>query len=356
MPAPFAAPARRAITAALTTVRSAVKGATHAAAALTLLTAAMAVAFINPAAAQTAPAQPTAGAMRLIIGYPPGGSADFTARLLAEELGREPGSAMIVENRAGAGTVIASDAVAKARPDGNTLLLNWHQAIIKALMAGKPVPYDHERDLVPVTRIATGGNVLIVNNNVPAKNLTEFITWMRANPGTINAATGGYGSSPHIALAAFEQAAGVKLNTVHYKGGGPAVQSVLAGDTQVLFASWPSVSSFVKASRLRPPVVTTRRTSASVPGVPGAEEAGLANFDSTFWFGLFGPNGTPPAVLAKIAQAASAVLKKPDIIAKIAAGGMDATPSASPQAFAAEVAAEAPVLEKLMQTLGARAD
>ena len=294
--------------------------------------------------------------MRLVIGYPPGGSADFTARLIADELGKELGSAMIVDNRPGAGTVIASDAVAKAKPDGQTLLLNWHQAIVKALMADKPLPYDYERDLVPVTRLATGGNVLVVNHNVPAKNLSEFIAWMKANPGKINAATGGYGSSPHLALAAFEQAAGVKFNTVHYKGGGPAVQSIVGGDTQVLFASWPSVSSFVKANRLRPLVVTTRRTSASVPGVPGAEEAGLSNYDSTFWFGLFAPKGTPPEVLTKIQQAAALVLKKPDVIAKIASGGMDATPSVSMQAFAAEVAQEGPVLEKLVQTLGARVD
>jgi tripartite-type tricarboxylate transporter receptor subunit TctC len=296
------------------------------------------------------------GAMRLVIGYPPGGSADFTARVLADEIGKELGATMIVDNRPGAGTMLASDIVAKAKPDGQTLLLNWHQAIIKALMAGKPMPYDPERDLAPVTRLATGGNVLVVNNNVPAKNLAEFTAWVKANPGKVNAATGGYGSSPHIALAAFEQAAGVKFNTVHFKGGGPAVQAILGGDVQVLFASWPSVSSFVKASRLRTLVVSTRRTSASVPGVPGAEEAGLAGFDSTFWFGLFAPHGTPPAVMARIQQAATVVLKKPDIIAKIASGGMDATPSASPQAFAAEVAAEGPVLEKLMQTLGARVD
>jgi tripartite-type tricarboxylate transporter receptor subunit TctC len=296
------------------------------------------------------------GAMRLVIGYPPGGSADFTARVLADEIGKELGATMIVDNRPGARTMLASDIVAKAKPDGQTLLLNWHQAIIKALMAGKPMPYDPERDLAPVTRLATGGNVLVVNNNVPAKNLAEFTAWVKANPGKVNAATGGYGSSPHIALAAFEQAAGVKFNTVHFKGGGPAVQAILGGDVQVLFASWPSVSSFVKASRLRTLVVSTRRTSASVPGVPGAEEAGLAGFDSTFWFGLFAPHGTPPAVMARIQQAATVVLKKPDIIAKIASGGMDATPSASPQAFAAEVAAEGPVLEKLMQTLGARVD
>ncbi len=215
MPVPFAAPARRAITAALTT-------ALVIALISPFVSPAISPAFAqtSPAFAQTTqpqPAQSTTGTMRLIIGYPPGGSADFTARLLADELGRELSSAMIV------------------------------------------------------------------NNNVPAKTLTGFITWMRAHPGTVNAASGGYGSSPHIALAGFEQAAGVTFNPVHYKGGGPAVQP-------------------------------------------------------------------------KIHQAASAVLKKPDVIAKIAAGGMDATPSASPQIFAAEVAAEAAVLEKLMQTLGAKVD
>ena len=307
--------------------------------------------FTSAALAQSV----SAGTTRIVIGYPPGGSADFTARLLADELGRELGAAVIVDNRPGAGTMLASDAVAKARPDGLTLLLNWHQAIVKALLTEK-LPYDPDRDFAPVTRLATGGNVLVVNNNVPARNLAEFIAWARASPGRINAASGGYGSSPHIALAAFEQAAGVKFNTVQYKGGGPAVQSILAGDTQVLFASWPSVSAFVKAGRLRPLVVSTRRASASVPGVPGAEEAGLADFESTFWFGLFAPAGTPAAVLNRIQQAAATVLQKPEVKAKIAAGGMDVTPSASPRAFEAEVLAEAPKLEKLVQALGARVD
>ncbi len=203
MPVPFAAPARRAITAALTTALVIALISPFVSPAISPAIS-PAFAQTSPAFAQTTqpqPAQSTTGTMRLIIGYPPGGSADFTARLLADELGRELSSAMIVENR----------------------------------------------------------------------------------PGTVNTATGGYGSSPHIALAGFEQAAGVTFNPVHYKGGGPAVQ-------------------------------------------------------------------------AKIHQAASAVLKKPDVIAKIAAGSMDATPSASPQIFAAEVAAEAAVLEKLMQTLGAKVD
>ncbi|MBL8386395.1 MAG: tripartite tricarboxylate transporter substrate binding protein [Burkholderiales bacterium] len=304
-----------------------------------------------PAAAQLNPGTP----VRMIIGYPPGGSADFTARHLADEMGRELGNAVIVDNRPGAGTMLASDAVAKARPDGHTLLLNWHQVIVRALLK-ESLPYDPERDLVPVTRVATGANVLVVNNSVPAKNLAEFIAWMRANPGRINAASGGYGSAPHIAMAAFELAVGAKFHTIQYKGGGPAVQSILAGDTQVLFASAPSVMGHIKAGKLRPLVVTTRAASPSIPGVPGSAEAGLPDYESTFWFGLFAPAGTAPATLGRLHQAAAAALGKPEVRARVAAGGMDATPSPSQAAFAAEVAAEGPRLERLMQALGAKID
>ena len=303
------------------------------------------------ASAQSAPA----GTVRLVIGYPPGGSADFTARVIADEMAKELGNPVIVDNRPGAGTMIASDAVAKAKPDGQTILLNWHQTIVKALMNEK-LPYDPERAFTGIGRIATGANVLIVNSSVQVRDVADLIGWMKAHPGKINAASGGYGSSPHIALAAFEQTAGVKFNTVHYKGGGPAVQSILAGDTQVLFASWPSVSAFVKAGRLRPLLVTTRTGMASVPGVPGSDAAGVAGYESTFWFGLFAPAGTPQPALARLHQALGLVLAKPDVRTKIAGGGMEATPSASPQAFSAEVAAEAPKLEKLMQALGARVD
>lgn len=309
------------------------------------------MAAISAALAQT----PPAGTLRLIIGYPPGGSADFTARIVADEMGKDLGQAVIVDNRPGAGTMIASDAVAKARPDGQTILLNWHQSIVKALMTEK-LPYDPERAFTGIGRIATGANVLVVNSSVQVKDAADLISQMKAQPGKFNAASGGYGSSPHLALAAFEQAAGVKFNTVHYKGGGPAVQSILAGDTQVLFASWPSVQSFVAAKRLRPLLVTTRRGLASVPGVPGADEAGVAGFESSFWFGLFAPAGTPQPVLARLHQALGTALAKAEVRAKISGGGMEVTPSISPQAFSAEVAAEAPHLERLMQVLGARVE
>jgi tripartite-type tricarboxylate transporter receptor subunit TctC len=295
-----------------------------------------------------------AGTIRLIIGCPPGGSADFTARLIADEMGKELGQSVVVDNRPGAGTLIASDAVAKAKPDGQTLLLNWHQTIVKSLT--DKMPYDPDHAFAAVGRIATGGNVLVVNGSIRAKGLHELVAELKAAPGKINAATGGYGSSPHMALAAFELATGTKFNTVHYRGGGPAVQSIVAGDTQVLFASWPSVASFVKAGRLRPLVATLPHGLAGVPEVPGSKAAGLPDYESSFWFGLFAPVGTAAPHLARLHQALNAALAKAEVRAKIAGGGMEVTPSASPQTFAAEVAAESAQLAKVMQALGKRVD
>jgi tripartite-type tricarboxylate transporter receptor subunit TctC len=312
------------------------------------------IALLSMVPLACAQAFPT-GPVRLLIGYPPGGSADFTARVVAEEMARDLGVAVIVENRPGAGTTIASDAVAKARPDGQTVLLNWHQAIPKALLGGK-LAYDPDKSFVPVSRVATGTTVLVVHGSVKADSLRQLIALAKAHPGKINAASGGHGSAPHLALAAFEQAAGVKFTIVQYKGGGPATQSVLAGDTQVLFATSPSVMGFIKAGRLKPLVVAMRKGSPSIPGIPGSEQAGLPGFESTFWFGIFAPAGTPAPVVARLHQAAAASLARPELRAKIESQGMDATPSASPQAFAAEVAEEGPRLERLVQNLGAKVE
>jgi tripartite-type tricarboxylate transporter receptor subunit TctC len=296
-----------------------------------------------------------AGPVRMLIGYPPGGSADFTARVVAEEMTKDLGAPVIVENRPGAGTTIASDAVAKARADGQTVLLNWHQAIPKTMMKGK-LAYDPDRAFVPVSRVATGTTVLVAHGSANAASLQELVARAKANPGSINAASGGHGSAPHLALAAFEAAAGVKFTIVQYKGGGPAAQSVLAGDTQILFATSPTVMGFIKAGRLKPLVVAMRKGSPAIPGIPGSEEAGLPGFESTFWFGIFAPAGTPDAVVGRLHKAAASSLAKPELRAKIESQGMDATPSPSPQAFAAEVAEEGPRLEQLVLSLGAKVE
>ncbi|MBI3373104.1 MAG: tripartite tricarboxylate transporter substrate binding protein [Betaproteobacteria bacterium] len=316
----------------------------------------LAVLFMALTAASAAAAQGfPAGPVRMVIGYPPGGSADFVARVLADEMTRGLGSPVVVENRPGAGTAIASDAVAKARPDGQTLLLNWHQAIVRALIKEK-LAYDPDSAFVPVSRVATGTTVLVVHSSVPADSLRELVALAKANPGRYNAASGGHGSAPHLALAQFEAAAGVRFTTIQYKGGGPATQSILAGDTQLLFATSPSVMGFIKSGKLKPLVVAMRKGSPAIPGIPGSEEAGVPAFESTFWFGVFAPAGTPAATVRRLHQSVTAALAGPEMRAKIASQGMDATSSASPEVFAEELLAEGPRLELLVKNLGARVE
>jgi tripartite-type tricarboxylate transporter receptor subunit TctC len=301
------------------------------------------------AAAQAFPSKP----VRLVVGYPPGGSGDFLTRLVAEEMSKDLGVAVVAENRPGAGATIASELVAKAPADGYTLLNSTHHTINKVLY--KKLGYDPDRDFAAVTRIATGPLVIVVNNDVPIRTLKALIAYARANPGKLFNANSGSGSSPHLAAVQFEAVAGVKFTTVPFKGGGPAAQSVIAGDTQVMFATAPTVMGFIRAGRLRALAVTTAKASPAIPGIPGAEEAGLPGYDSNFSFGLYVPAATPPAVIKRLHEAVKG-LAKPEVREKIALQGMDATPSASPEAFAAELRAEAPMWERVVLDSGARVE
>ena len=302
------------------------------------------------ATAQTFPAKP----VKIIVGYPPGGSGDFLTRLLADEMSKNLGVAVVTENRPGAGASIASDAVAKSPADGYTLLNSTNHAINKALY--KKLPYDPDKDFAAVSRAATGPLVICVGNDVPIKTLKELIAYAKANPGKLFAAASGNGSSPHLASVQFEAAAGVKFTTVQFKGGGPAAQSILSGDTNVMFATPPTVMGFIRGGRMRALSITSKNASPSVPGLPGALEAGLPGYDSTFSFGLYVPAGTPAAVIKRLHEAAAKGLARAEVRDKIAFQGLDATPSVSPEAFEAELKAEAPMWEKLVRDSGARVE
>jgi tripartite-type tricarboxylate transporter receptor subunit TctC len=297
--------------------------------------------------AQAFPAKP----VRIVVGFPPGGSGDFTTRLVADEMAKELGVAVIADNRPGAGGNIASEIVAKAPADGYTLVNAWHHAINIALY--RSTNYQ-EKDFAAVCRVATGATVLVVNNNQPFNSLRELIDYARQNPGRLFNASAGFGSAPHLAAVLFESVAGVKLTSVQYKGGGPAAQSLLAGDTQMMFATSPTVMGFIRAGRMKPLTISMRHASPAIPGIPGAEEAGLAGYNYTFWFGLYAPAGTPAPALRRLHEAAARGLAKPEIREKIAAQGMDATPSASPEAFEAELRAEAPMWRDLVRDSGAK--
>ena len=308
-----------------------------------------ACAFVLEAGAQAFPAKP----LRLVVGYPPGGSGDFLTRLIADEMSKDLGTVVIVDNRPGAGGNIAAEMVARASADGYTVLNGNNHAINRTLY--RSLPYD-DKDFVPVTKIATGPTVIVVNNSSPVTSLQELIAFARANPGKLFNAGAGYGSAPHLAAVLFESVAGVKFTSVQFKGGGPAAQSLLAGDTQVMFATSPTVMGFVRSGRLRALAVSMRDGSPAVPGIPGSAEAGLPGYDYTFWFGLYVPAGTPAPIVRRLYAAAVKGLGKQEVKEKIAAQGMDATPSASPESFEADIKAEAPLLERVVRDSGAKVE
>ena len=299
--------------------------------------------------AQSYPVKP----IRLVVGYPPGGSGDFTTRLIADELSKDLGVAIVVENRAGAGGSIASEFVAKAAPDGYTLLNQGNHAINKNLY--KELRYD-DKDFVPICRVANGATVLVVNNDTPFRSAKELIAYAKANPGKLFSASAGVGSAPHLASVGFEAAAGIKFSTIQYKGGGPASQSLIAGDTQVMFATSPTVMGFIKGGRMRPLMISMRKASPAIPGIPGSEEAGVPGFESTFWFGLYAPAGTPADIVRRLHASAAKGLARQEIRDRIASQGMDASPSASPEAFAAEIRVEAPMWERVIRESGAKVE
>jgi tripartite-type tricarboxylate transporter receptor subunit TctC len=305
--------------------------------------------FLGTAFAQSFPSRP----IRLFTGYPPGGSADFLSRVMADELSKELGVAVVVENRGGAGGNIAAELVSKAPADGYTLLNATDKAINIALYKN---PGYSDKDFDGVIRVARGPTVIVVSPNGPFTNLKDVIAYAKANPGKLFNASAGFGSAPHLASVLFESVAGVKFTSVQFKGGGPATQSLIAGDTQINFATPPTVMGFVRGGRVRALAVSQPKASPAVPGVPGAEEAGLPGYNYTFSFGLYVPKGTPREAIRILHAAGLKGLSKPEVREKIAVQGMDAAPSASPQQFDAEIAAEAPMWTKLVRDSGARVE
>jgi tripartite-type tricarboxylate transporter receptor subunit TctC len=301
------------------------------------------------ASAQGFPSKP----IRLFTGYPPGGSADFLSRVMADELSKELGVAVVVENKPGAGGNIAAEIVSKAPADGYTLLNATDKAINVALYKN---PGFSEKDFDGVIRVARGPCVIVVSPNGPFTNLRDVIAYAKANPGKLFNASAGFGSAPHLASVLFESVSGVKFTSVQFKGGGPATQSLIAGDTQINFATPPTVMGFVRAGRVKALAVTQPKASPAVPGIPGAAEAGLPGFDYTFSFGLYVPKGTPREAIRVLHAAGLKGLSKKEVKDKIAVQGMDAAPSASPEQFDAEVAADAPMWTKLVRDSGAKVE
>ena len=303
------------------------------------------------ASAQAYPAKP----IRLVVGFAPGGAADFVARALGESLGRVLGQSIVIDNRAGAGSSIAADFVAKSAPDGYTMLIASPSSISVNPALNPKLGYS-ARDLAPVTKVSTSPLLVAVNPGVGVGSIRELIAAAKKAPGQLNYASSGNGSAPHLAGVLFTRLAGIDMVHVPFKGGGPAVQSVLAGDTQVTFATPPSVLPLVQAGRLRALAVTSRLRTPLVPDLPGMEEAGLADYEMSFWYGFFVPAGTRPEIVKKLFDATISALQQLEVKQAFAREGTETAASRSPEEFAAFLAKDAKFWVRLVKESGATLD
>ena len=305
----------------------------------------LAAAALPPAFAQ----QPVP--IRLLVGAPAGGTTDTMARALAQELGKALGRVAVVENRPGAGGNIAAEAVARAAPDGNTLLVSFTSHAINASLYAS-LPFDPERDFTPLTQISSSTAMLVANPSVPAGNLRELIAQAKAKPGKFNFAIGALGSSLHMAGDLFKMMAGVYIVNIPYPGTAPAVQDVLAGQVDMMFANVGNVQQHVRAGKLKPLGVTSARRLPAFPDVPAIGEV-LKGYQSNAWFGLFGPARMAPDLAKRVSDAARQAVASPEVHRRIEAEG--ATPVGnSPQEFAAFVHEEIARWSKVVRYSGAK--
>ena len=308
--------------------------------------------FATPVFSQTYPSKP----IRLVVGFAPGGAADFVARTLSDPLARALGQPVVIDNRPGAGSSIAAEHVAKSAADGYTVLIASPSSILVNPLINKQSALQPLKELTPVSKVSSSPLVVAANASLGFSSIKDLVAYGKANPGKLNYATSGNGSAPHLAAVLFMRVAGVEMVHVPYKGGAPAVQSVLAGDTQVSFATPPSVLPLVQAGRLRALAVTSRNRTPLVPGVPGMAEAGLPDYEISFWYGFFVPAGTPAAATQRLFDETAQALKLPEVARALAKEGTETAASASPADFAAFLAEDAKLWARLVKDSGAKFD
>ncbi|MGV3571887.1 MAG: Bug family tripartite tricarboxylate transporter substrate binding protein [Ramlibacter sp.] len=312
-----------------------------------LAAAACALGLPGLARAQTYPARP----IRLVVPFTPGGSSDILARAIGQELARAWGQPVVIENVPGAGGSLGADRVAKAAPDGYTLLMGHTGTLAVNPTLYPKLPYDAQRAFAPVAWVARVPNVLVVHASVPAKTLRELVALAKAKPGQLAYGSGGNGSAAHTTMEFLKLQAGMSLLHIPYRGTAPSVNDLLAGQVQALFTGAPALLPHIQGGRIRALAVSSPRRLPLLPDVPTVAESGVPGthgFEADQWYGLVAPAGTPADVVAKLNQEVNRSLAAADVRTRLAAEGAEPTP-ATPQAFGAMIAADTRRWERVIR-------
>ena len=313
--------------------------------------AAAAVIACFSASVQAAESYPTRP-VRMVVGFAPGGGTDSTARALTPKLSERLGQQVVVDNRPGASGNIATEIISKAPADGYTILLGTIAALaINPTLFGN-LPFDPQKDLAPVIRVADSTNILVVHPSVPAKSVKELIALAKTGK-PLNAGSSGVGGTGHLALELFNVMAGTKMTHVPYKGGGPAMTDLLGGQIQVIFATAASAVPHVQSGKIRALAVSTAKRSKLVPDLPTVAEAGLPGFEANNWNGLVVPAKTPRPIIDRLNKEFTAVLNQPDVVSILFKQGLDAAPG-TPEEFGRYIKSETAKWAKVIKASGAK--
>jgi tripartite-type tricarboxylate transporter receptor subunit TctC len=293
--------------------------------------------------------------VRVILPVPAGGTPDVVARMVTPGLVSEFGQQFVIDNRAGAGGLIAAEMAARAAPDGYTLFFSSPGALTILPYLQKQVAYDAARDFAPVSLAAIGPFLLIAHPSVPVQTVKDLLALAKAKPGALNYASAGSGAANHLAMELFKSMAGVDILHVPYKGAPQAVTDLIGGSINLMFNSIPPVIQHIKAGRLKLLGVSSAKRSPQLPDVPTVSEAGVRGYESTTWFGLLAPAKTPPAIIARLNQATVKAVNAPELKTQLAVLGYDPVGS-TPAEFAAFISAEAKKNAKIVKLSGAKVD
>ena len=312
-----------------------------------IATAAVA-AGLQPAHAQNYPNRP----IRLVVPFSPGGAADVPGRILTQKMSEALGHQVVVDNRPGAGSTIGADQVAKAPPDGYTLLMISNTHFVSAALY-KKLPYDSVADYAPVTQATSAPNVIVIHPSLPAKTVRELIALAKAKPGKIDYASSGNGSTQHLTGALFTKMAGIDMTHIPYRGSGPATADLLSGQVTVGFPGIAGMLPQIKAGKLRALAVTGAKRSPELPDVPTVAEAGVKGYDVTAWFGVAGPKGMPREIVLKLHAELLRILKNPDVKRQLLNAGQEVAWQETPELFGDMLKAEADKWARMVKDSGA---